>query len=242
MPTPIHFQVIVERVQRHSPEVASFHLVWSGRRPRFVPGQFVHVALEAYDGSAHWPESRAFSVASAPSDTHGMRLTISRQGRFTGRMIDEVEPGRLLSCKGPYGTFEVKPCVPGEGVVLVAGGTGITPFCAIMEEALMRPEILTWPVHLYYGARTTDLLVYSDLVQRCAAGLPCFDARLFAEAGGIPPEIEQGRLDIKRIARECGREVTYFLSGPKAMIDAFSQGLREMEPMAPGHVVVDAWE
>ncbi|MDA8117427.1 MAG: FAD-dependent oxidoreductase [Actinomycetota bacterium] len=242
MPRAIHFEVFVERVERHSPGVASFHFAWRGRRPQFRPGQFVHVALDDYDPSLHWPESRVFSIASAPSDQNGMRLTISRQGRFTARLLEEVEPGRVLWCKGPYGQFEVSPRAPGKGVALVAGGTGITPFCAVMEEALLRPEVLTGPVHLYYGARTADLLVYRELVQRCAAELPCFETGLFSEEGQAPQGIEQGRLDIDRIARECGGDVTYFLSGPKPMIDAFSQTLRGIDLLPPDGVVVDAWE
>lgn len=236
--------MVVERVERHSTDVATFHLAWIGPRLRFRPGQFVHVALDAYDPSRHWPESRVFSIASAPSDPHGMRLTVSRQGRFTSRLLDEVECGGTLWCKGPYGEFEVRADDPDAPVVLVAGGTGITPFCAFMEEAIHRPAIAIAPVRLYYGARTATLLPYARLAERCAAALPRFEARLFAEEGELPAGVARGRLDIARIAGAPNDVPTarFYLSGPPAMIAAFAAHLRDGRGVPPERVVVDAWE
>jgi len=234
----------VDRVERHSTDVATLHLAWRERRPRFRPGQFVHVAIDAYDPSEHWPESRVFSIASAPSDPHGMRLTIGRQGDFTSRLLDEVRPGRTLWCKGPYGDFEVHAADREAPVALVAGGTGITPFCAFMEEALLRPETTAGPVRLYYGARTADLLLYAPLAERCAAELPRFSAELFAEEDVLPPFVTRGRLDIRRIADDAaGHPMTrFYLSGPPVMIEAFAGYLREMRGIPAAQVLVDAWE
>jgi ferredoxin-NADP reductase len=211
---------------------------------RFRPGQFVHVALDEYDSSRHWPESRVFSVASAPSDPHGMRLTISRQGRFTSRLLEEVGPGRTLWCKGPYGEFEVHANDPDAPVALVAGGTGITPFCAFMEEALLHPETIAARVRLFYGARTAALLLYTGLVERCTAALPRFDAFLFAEEGEPPPGVGRGRLDMRRIAEDSSQDpgTRFYLSGPPAMIATFTRYLREVRCLPPENVLVDAWE
>ncbi len=234
----------MDRVDRHSTDVATFHLAWKGRRPRFRPGQFVHVALDAYDPSQHWPESRVFSIASAPSDSHGMRLTIGRQGRFTSRVLDEIQPGRTLWCKGPYGEFEVHAADADAPVALVAGGTGVTPFCAFMEEALLRPEIAAAPVRLYYGARTANLLLYASLAERCATALPEFRSTLFAEQGALPPSVSRGRLDIGHIADDAAGHPTtrFYLSGPPSMITAFADYLREARRIPESRVLVDAWE
>jgi ferredoxin-NADP reductase len=231
-------------VERHSPDLATLHMAWMGRRLRFRAGQFVHVALDPYDPSSHWPESRVFSIASAPSFAHGMRLTISRKGAFTSRLLDEVEVGRTLWCKGPYGDFEIQAGDPDVPVVLVAGGTGITPFCAFMEEALEHPENVAAPVRLYYGARGADLLIYRKLTERCAAELGRFEARLFAEEGPSSPGVAPGRLDIRRIADEAAvaPATRFYLSGPPAMISAFDTYLREARGVPRESVLMDAWE
>ena len=36
--------------------------------PAFKPGQFLHLAIDPYDGAGFWPESRVFSIASSPGD------------------------------------------------------------------------------------------------------------------------------------------------------------------------------
>jgi len=236
--------VQLERVERHSPDVVTFYLAWDGRPLRFRPGQFVHVALDPYDPAGYWPESRAFSIASAPSDRHGMRLTITRQGRFTSRLLEEVEVGRTLWCKGPYGEFEVAAHDPAAPVVLVAGGTGITPFCAFMEEALLRPETVGAPVRLYYGAIEADLLIYSSLARQCATLLPGFEARFFAEEGPLAPAVTRGRLDIRRIADESkgNPNTRFYLSGPHSMINTFADYLLGERDWPRDRVLVDAWE
>ena len=243
MATPLHFSVEVESVERHTPDVATFHLAWRDRRPRFRPGQFVQVALDRYDPGSHWPESRPFSIASAPGDPHGMRLTISRQGPFTGRMLAEATPGRRLSCKGPYGDFVIGEGVRGHRIILIAGGTGITPFCAFLEASLVGPSVAPAPATLYYGARTPELLVYRALAERWAGSVRGAETHLWSEreaAGGIAA----GRLDIALIA---GREnpvgpCCYFLSGPSSMIVGFRDRLEGQFQVPSSLIRVDHWQ
>lgn len=244
MGTPSRFEATVANVIRHGPNVASYLLAVQGRRIRFKPGQFVHLTLETYDPSLHWPESRAFSIASGPSSGERLRLTISRQGAYTSRILDEVEEGRTLWLKGPYGEFTVAPREGTERVVLVAGGTGITPFCAYMEEEVLRPEKHVVPVVLHYGARSPDLLVYRDLADRCAAAVTGFSVRYYLETPNGFPRAIRGRLDIDRIVGEQAApgRCLYYLSGPKPMISAFSCRLRRDLRVPEDRVLIDAWD
>ncbi len=243
MAGPIHFPVTVESIVRHSPDVATFWLKYVGRRPRFRPGQFIHLAIDPYDPSAHWPESRIFSIASSPSNTEGMRLTIGRHGRFTARLLDETDLGRTFWCKGPYGEFEVRAGNPDETLVLIAGGTGITPFCSHMEEALVRPMDVRSRTILYYGARTASLLIYRDLAERWRQTVPGAQAFFFAE-DGASGQIQEGRPDIDSINAEQARAVPcrYFLSGPGPMIDNLRGRLIQVHSVPRGLVMVDSWQ
>jgi len=113
-----------------------------------------------------------------------------------------------------------------------------------MEEALLRPEIASAPVRLYYGARTPDLLLYAPLALRCAGELPQFGTELFAEEGVCPSSVARGRLDIARIADDAAghRATRFYLSGPPAMITAFGDYLRDVRDVPEEQVLVDAWE
>ena len=247
MPQPIHFSATITRVIRHSPEVVSLVLESHKRLPRFAPGQFLHLSMDTYDPSRHWPESRVFSVANAVADRKTIRLTISKQGRYTTRVLDEAKEGGVVACKGPYGEFVVGRAATPK-VALIAGGTGVTPFAAFMDSALDSTALGVTQCRLFYGARTSDLLVYRELADRCASALPAFRASYFVEgadgAEGRLDGLRIGRLDVQTIAAELApaTDWTYYLSGPKAMITSFRQQLHSQFAVPESQVIIDAWD
>ncbi|MGB9599006.1 MAG: hypothetical protein ACPL7I_00520, partial [Myxococcota bacterium] len=86
MPNPVKIRCRVDEVIYHSDSVSSVFLVPDKKIPKFLPGQFLHFTLDEYDPSTgFWPESRVFSIASAPVENR-IRITYSVKGRFTKRM------------------------------------------------------------------------------------------------------------------------------------------------------------
>jgi len=124
MANPIKFQTEVSRVERHDRDVATYEFRYLDRRPRYKAGQFLHLALDAYDPAGHWPESRVFTIARGATNGDYLRLTIAAKGGFTERLHRELSPGRRVWMKGPYGDFLVV-AKPGQETVLVEGGTGV---------------------------------------------------------------------------------------------------------------------
>ena len=98
---------------------------------KFKPGQFLHLALDEYDPSYNWPESRVFSIANAPGKEF-IDILISPKGSFTNRIINEISVGRQVWLKLPFGTFNFHDS-SGKDVILIAGGTGISPFISFLE-------------------------------------------------------------------------------------------------------------
>ena len=245
---PIHFKARVSQVIRHSAEVVSLLLISEKRLPRFRPGQFIHLTLDPYDPSTHWPESRVFSPANSVADRVTVRLTISRQGRYTSRILAEAREGTEVWAKGPYGEFVVDGSHGCDRVALIAGGTGITPFCAFMESALDAGTLPVRKCFLFYGARVPELLVYRELAERCVQSLPGFQATYFLEDGahrwdGPAGRIRAGRLDLDAIVGALGPGSTaYYLSGPKAMVDRFRADLTGRFAVPAGRVLIDAWD
>ena len=246
MAQPVHFKVVVEQDERHDANVVSYRLKADRRLPRFVPGQFIHLTMDHYDSSGFWPESRVFSVANAVADRSTIRLTISRQGIYTSRILDEVKVGSVLWGKGPYGDFSVDGSHGYRRAVLIAGGTGITPFCAFMDAALAQGKLPVDEAILHYGARTPELLIYRPLADRCSAQVPGFKVRYYSERGhsGRDSGIQPGSLDIARIVADTARldDVAFYLSGPKPMIDAFQAQLITRHGIPQEQVLIDAWE
>jgi len=232
----------VEAIVDHGERVYTVLLQPERAAPRFRAGQFLHLALDPYDPTGFWPESRAFSIASAPSERRTLRITYSVRGRFTTRMECELEVGRNVWVKLPYGDFVVS----GKNVVLFAGGTGITPFTAFLESASAEPDR---SIVLAYGARTHALLVYRDLVDRCVRAVPSIDVSYFVESGpGEPAEGSSRRTIAGRVAvapvwtrvRNPG-DAHFYVAGPPAMLQTISAELGS-RGVSQERVHVDAWE
>lgn len=238
MPQPVRVRAVVGEVVDHAPDLRSLVLVPERPPPRFRVGQFLHLAVDCYDPASHWPESRIFSIASSPDDRRALRITVSAVGALTRRMM-QLRSGDEVWLKLPYGDFfvEARPDAP---AVLVAGGTGVTPFAALLSDSVA-PAGPTW---LLYGARTRDLLIYAPAARAAAARFADLRCTFFVEAGEAG-DAQPGRLtvpDAIEAARALGRPeaAVFYLSGPPAMLSHFQKGL-VASGVAPARVRIDAW-
>src|SRR6266581_6096825 len=99
---------VVERVVAHGDRVYTVSLRPKRPVPRFRAGQFLHLALDPYDATGFWPESRVFSIASPPAERDLVRITYAVHGRFTARMERDVAEGKEVWIKMPYGDFVIE--------------------------------------------------------------------------------------------------------------------------------------
>jgi ferredoxin-NADP reductase len=236
MPSAQKIRCVVDNIVAHGDRVYTVTLRPERPAPRFRAGQFLHLALDRYDPSGFWPESRAFSIASGPDDRNQLRITYSAQGAFTSRMEADLVPGHEVWVKMPYGEFIIEP--RGE-VVLLAGGTGITAFTAFLEQ-LDGSEACS--VLLAYGARHEGLLIYRNLVEQCAARASDLTTLYFLERAA-DTTAEAGRVAIKpvwsRLRDPLGAR--YFIAGPPLMLKGLEADLRARD-VQPEAIHIDAWE
>ncbi len=232
----------VERITDYGGHVYTVDLHPTERLPRFRPGQFLHLALDPYDASTFWPESRVFSIASSPIQRDHLQIAYAVQGRFTARMEQELAVGKRVWVKLPYGQFVIEDA---RDIVLVAGGTGVTAFTAFI--AGLTPGYGN-DIHLFYGARNPKLLIYQELVRKRADTIPHFHPRYYVEQSPgsddlISPDIQVGRLSIATVWENvpAPSQQHFYLSGPPPMLKAFSHDLRE-RGSSPEAIRIDAWE
>lgn len=231
----------VERIIDHDEHVYTVDLSPERRLPVFKPGQFLHLALDAYEPSGFWPESRVFSIASSPQQRERLRITYSVQGRFTAQMEKELAEGKFVWIKLPYGEFVVQAT---RDAVLFAGGTGITAFTAFLDG--LTPAF-PHKVYLAYGARERRLLIYRDLVERCAAMVSQLQPVYFVEqdVDGEPAAwaVTVGRMSVAATWQRIENPLaaTYYISGPPPMLKAILRDLSERGVRADA-IRTDAWE
>jgi ferredoxin-NADP reductase len=221
---------LVRSVTDHGEHVYTVELEPSMPIPSFKPGQFLHLAIDPYDGAGFWPESRVFSIASSPRERDRLTITYAVKGAFTTRMEGELAPGAGVWVKLPYGEFVIDPV---QDSVLFAGGTGVTAFTAFLQS--LTPD-QTHRVVLFYGARTPSLFVYRPLAQACVDEVPALSCHFVSEEA-------QGRLDVDAAwpAIASLRDPVFYLSGPPPMLAALTAQLRR-SGVAPERIRIDAWE
>jgi ferredoxin-NADP reductase len=230
---------VVDTIAAHGEHVYSVTLRPDRPAPRFRAGQFLHLALDPYEPTGFWPESRVFSIASSPVDRVQVRITYAVHGGFTARMENELVEGRQVWIKMPYGDFVIEE---GADVMLFAGGTGVTAFTAFLESL---PATATQLVALAYGARSGGLLIYRDVLQRCAERRAAVKVSYFVEHPGLddPPGTIAGRVTVDAIWPRVERpfKTGYYISGPPSMLRSIGDALRARD-ISPEAIHIDAWE
>lgn len=243
MANPVKIKCFVFSITRHDDSVFSVTLQTERSIPKFLPGQFMHIALDPYDPTlGYWPESRVFSIASAPSDNH-ISFAYSVVGPFTANMKRQLSVGKEVWVRLPYGHFTLKAS-PKEEVVMVAGGTGVTPFISFILHEMQRPSNLS--VKLVYGVRKTSLFLFQDILLEAIARLHRFQCFFFSEQIDHEDKrfpVSQGRLSLDGIWKMVSDPLnaTFYLSGPLVMINSFRAGLEEKGIKAE-KIHIDDWE
>ena len=177
-------------------------------------GQF---GVWRFPGHNHWWLANPFSLSAAPNG-RSLRLTAKGVG-VTSAGLRNLKVGNRVFLEGPYGAFtSLHRSRP--GVVLIAGGVGVTPVRSLLEEHTPGDFVV-----LYRVRDERDAVLLNELRQLVAArrgrlhlltGRSDQGARPFEPAGlhHLVPDIAQ-------------RDV--YVCGPPAMTAAVLTSLRTMK-------------
>jgi ferredoxin-NADP reductase len=158
-------------------------------------------------------------------------------------MREELAVGKELWIRLPYGHFSLV-AAPNEEVVLVAGGTGITPFISFISNELRGPSGVS--LKLVYGVRKPELFLFTDVLKLATSRLKGFKILAFSEDGCYKDgqfSISGGSLSLDKIWKvtDTPQTATFYLAGPVAMINAFKTGLAG-RGVQPDKIHIDEWE
>lgn len=235
MAEKIHCRVL--EIQEHGEQVYSLFLQPDSPIPNFAPGQYLNLGIDEYQPGKAWPESRSFSIASAPEERNQLRITYAVKGRFSTRMEAELHSGSPVWVDMPYGEFIINN---GNDVCLLAGGTGVAAFTGFLTGL---QATYARQVHLFYGARRPGQLIYRSMVEAATRRCPGLRVRYFAEQGWDGKDCQPGRIEAETVFRFVANplNLTYYLAGPPGMVQALTIGLIERGVEAR-KIVAEAWE
>ena len=241
MSAPRKVKAVVTYLKKYRDNVTLYRL-----KPEFLvkfkPGQFLHLALDDYDPSYNWPESRVFSMVNAPGKEF-IDILVSPKGSFTRRMIDELSVGKQVWLKLPYGTFNFRG-FSGKDVILIAGGTGISPFISFLED-LMESNDEYRSINLFYGVRERDLIIFEKNLEKYQQRIKNFKYKIFCENINNESDLllEPGILPVRELVSHTisYTDPVYYLSGPKLMIESFEKELK-YQGVNSEKIFFDKWE
>jgi PAS domain S-box-containing protein len=95
----------------------------------FLPGQYVWLVLPEHSKYLGIIDRRAYSIASGINETTIGLLVNTGESNFL-KSVKSLKPNDEVDIIGPMGSSFI---VPPSGAVMIAGGTGITPFLSILR-------------------------------------------------------------------------------------------------------------
>ncbi|CAM5547767.1 2Fe-2S iron-sulfur cluster-binding protein [Eoetvoesiella caeni] len=180
--------------------------------------------------------NRSYSVANRPG---GCGLIFHVKAYEDGEVSqylkrDKLRAGDMFELVGPFGTFGLGT-QPEARAVMVAGGTGLAPLCALLEEEFASGR--TRQIQLFFGARSSCELYWLDRLQQWADEHSRFEYfPIIADPDGSPGWSGEHGLVTELIERKLTDAMCYeaYLCGPPAMIDAaveilISKGIDESD-------------
>ena len=220
MSAPRSFEVRVVEVIEETSEACSFVLEPEEDEAShfgYRPGQFltVNVPTDREGGVA-----RCYSLSSSPALDEKLKVTVKRvaDGYASNWLCDHVVAGSTLEVLKPAGTFT--PRGLDDDLLLVAGGSGITPAMSILKSALHEGSAR---ITLVYANRDEASVIFREELASLARQFP---ARLttihwLESLQGLPDAVQLGEL----VAPLADREV--FLCGPPAFMDVALDALEQ---------------
>ena len=195
----------------------------------FKPGQFVQLFFSDAQGQE---QRRSFSLASAPREAGAsgrweLAVSLLPTG-LASQVFQSLPMGALLEGGGPFGRFHLLPDDAPRRYLLVATGTGVAPFRAML------PQLRLWlmrdmgQVVLLCGAGSREELLYRQEFRALAQELPGFSYRgcLSREAPRADePDLLAGRVQSALADCQPDSRDLALLCGNPAMVDDCAERL-----------------
>lgn len=193
---------------------------------RYQPGQFLTLRVPHGDG---WLP-RCYSLSSTPLLDEPLRVTVKQVvgGRASSWLCQKLQAGDCLEVLRPAGVF-VPRRLDGD-LLLLAGGSGVTPVLSILRSALLAGQ---GRILLIYANRDEASVIFRDELQALARAHP---ARLqvvhwLDSVQGIPQVAH-----LRELARPLA-QAEAFVCGPGPFMEAAVSALKDLGlPSARLHV------
>lgn len=207
------YKGVVESVSLLSNQITQVVCALGKQWPGHKAGQFALVTFNKFEG-AH-----PFTLSSADKKNGQLSFQIKALGDYTRKIPQHLRSGQPVLIEGPYGRFNPEKSRKKAQQIWVAGGIGVTPFLAALENRIKHPEQNPSAVNLHYctSAAAADPLV--ERLQQLTKSLPEVTLQVHDSQQGQRLTVEQ--LSIKE------KKVDVWFCGPEGLAKVLLSGLKK---------------
>lgn len=191
----------------------------------FTPGQFVTLDLPIHEKPNK--RLRSYSIASWPdgSNVFELLIVLAKDGVGTQYLFNEINVGSELTFRGAVGVFTL-PADMNKDIFFICTGTGIAPFRSMINY-IAQHNVPFKKIHLIFGCRIKDDLLYYDELKKLEEQMPGF--HYYPTLSRQEWEGRHGY--VHTIYEELCTdkpEAAFFLCGWKNMVDEAKKRIMEM--------------
>ena len=216
-----------------APSVGHYQFVRDDGQPLdFVPGQFIQVHFRYADGT---PAKRSYSLATihdhalGPGEAVEIAVSYVPGGAATA-LFEGLPEGGHVEASGPFGRFCLMPGDRNARYLLIATGTGVTPYRSMLPQLQSLMAERGVEVVLLQGARTPAEPLYGDEFRAFADAhpefryVPCLSRELPPDPH---PDVRHGYVQqhLGAFAPDAAHDIAYLCGNPD-MVDACFEALK----------------
>lgn len=171
------------------------------------------------------PLVRSYTLSSSPNQKDFIAFTVKRveKGVVSNWLCEQIKEGDVMRARGPIGKFCYQPAKHRDHLIMIAAGSGVTPFVSMLREHAPRlgqpgaPKKMT----LLVAYRTQqDLICWPDLLK--VKDLPGVTIKATLTREEAPGDFLHGRPDTRMLDAVLGQEyahATIMTCGPEEMMN-----------------------
>ena len=202
-----------------------------GRQFDFTAGQYLTFR---FDDLTAKPIVRSYTISSSPNQLDHVAITVKtvEQGIVSHYFCEQLKVGDTLRARGPIGKFVYDPKEYHPHLVMIAAGSGVTPFISILREYAdkleQHPSLQSMSLLVSFQTQK-DILCHEVIEQLRETKGVHIQTTLSREKSSDLNKHWQGRIDEQKIHDFIGpngyQQKTYMICGPQDMMDNVAKHL-----------------
>lgn len=183
---------------------------WRGH----VPGQYARVGVDV-DGVRLW---RTYSLTHGPRGDRRISITVKAipGGVVSNHLVRRARPGQMIQLHQPEGEFVLPQPIPAK-LLLVTGGSGITPVIGMLRNLFSRADRPQTDIVLLHSALSRPEVIFGNELREYDAAGWLRLVELHTDTHGLLDVADLDRL-IPDLA-----ERTAYACGPAGLLDALQE-------------------